>query len=445
MGRGAVRLIPYQFLRNQNHLLVVASGWGGKVVTALLQLVSIPLIINVVGLDQYAVFALLLALAGWFALVDFGLGASLQNFISECRVKGVDDASYRFTALVLLLISLVCFVCLAWFFSPLLGPLYLKGGSGLSEKDKTELFFMASLCAIASGIGATSYKIWYAKRKGYWSNLLPPVLAIVALGGVGWIGHSDLENKLIFVVAVYMGLNGLVPIALLVALTILDYREAHLTWHNITALLHRGGHFFYFGILAAITLQADYLIISQVMNHRDIVLYNIATKIFGMTLFLYNSLLVALWPVLTELLARNNWDRVFFHIKWHIVGGMTFIIMCTALLVIAMPNLVELLLPQEQMIIPISLILLLGFYQVIRVWTDTFALILNSMSSLKPFFVLVPIQAVLSVILQIAGARRFGLNGLVMGIIASFLFTVVWGLPWYVWRYYRDASLKTVP
>ena len=445
MGRGAVRLIPSQLLRSQNHLLIVASGWGGKVVTALLQLVSIPLVIDVVGLDQYAVFALLLALAGWFGLVDFGLGISLQNFISECRVKGVEDASYRFTALVLLLISLVCFVCLAWFFSPLLGPLYLKGSSGLSEKDKTELFFMASLFAIASGIGATSYRIWYAKRKGYWSNLLPPILAIVALGGVWWIGHSDLENKLIFLVAVYMGLNGLVPIALLVALTIWDYRAAHLTWHNTTALLHRGGHFFYLNLLGTIILQTDYFIISQVMSHRDIVLYNIATKIFGVFVFFYGSLLVALWPVLTELLARSNWDRVFFHIKWHIVGGMAFMVMCTALLVIAMPNLLKLLLPQGQVIIPVSLILLLGLYRVIHVWSDTFGLILNSMSSLKPFFVLLPIQAVLSVILQIAGARRFGLNGLIMGIIASFLLTVVWGLPWYVWRYYRDASLKTVP
>lgn len=435
-------MIKMRRLLSQSHFLVAASGWGGKIVTAIAQLVSVRLIIDAVGVDQYAVFALLLALTGWLALVDFGLGASLQNYISECRVKGGSDASYRLAALVLLLASFVGFVFLAWLAAPYLGPLYLKGARALPEKAKTELFFMASLFAIASGIGATSYKIWYANHKGYWSNLLPAVLAVAALGGVWLIGQGNLENKLIWIVAVWMGLNGLIPLVLLVALTLGDWHEAQLTRCSISALLHRGGHFFYFGILATITLQVDYLILSQTMSNRDVVVYNMATKIFGILFFFYNALLFALWPVFSELLARGDWARVFSHIKWHIVGGMVLMLTGTALLVIEMPRVVSLLSPQGQVIIPVSLIFLLGLYQMIRVWSDTFALVLNCMSMLKPFFVLVPIQAALSVILQIAGASWLGLDGLVMGNIASFLLTVVCGLPWYIRRYHRAALLK---
>lgn len=435
-------LIQPRHLLRQSHFLVAVTGWCGKIVTAIAQLVSVRLIIDAVGVDQYAVFALLLALTGWFALVDFGLGASLQNYISECRVKGGSDASYRLAVLILLLTSFFGFVFLAWLASPYLGPLYLKGDPALPEKAKIELFFLASLFAIASGIGATSYRIWYANHKGYWSNLLPAVLAVASLGGIWLIGQGNLENKLIWIVAVWMGLNGCIPFILLVALTLGDWHEAQLTRYNISVLLHRGGHFFYFSILATITLQVDYLILSQTMSNRDVVVYSIATKIFGILFFFYNAFLLALWPVFSELLARGNWNRVFFHIKLHIVGGMVLMLVGTALLVIEMQSVVNLFSPQEQVIIPVSLIFLLGIYQIIRVWSDTFALVLNCTSMLKPFFVLVPIQAALSVIFQFAGASWLGLDGLVMGIIASFLLTVVCGLPWYIRRYHRAALLK---
>lgn len=65
----------------------------------------------------------------------------------------------------------------------------------------------------------------------------------------------------------------------------------------------------------------------------------------------------------------------------------------------------------------------------VRVWTDTYAMFLMSIGKLKPLWISVPFQAVLSGSLQWVGAVNYGLVGLLCGLIASFLITVSWWLP----------------
>jgi len=81
------------------------------------------------------------------------------------------------------------------------------------------------------------------------------------------------------------------------------------------------------------------------------------------------------------------------------------------------------------------LIIIFGFYYLIRIWTDTYAMVLQSVSILKPFWILVPIQALISLFGQIYFVRMYRLNGILYGLILSFLLTVSWGLPYYAIKY----------
>jgi hypothetical protein len=100
-----------------------------------------------------------------------------------------------------------------------------------------------------------------------------------------------------------------------------------------------------------------------------------------------------------------------------------------------------LLAPTQALEAPSALLLLAGGYQVLRVWTDTFAMMLQSMSLLRPFWLLVPLQAIASVMLQIWLVPQFGLYGTFIGLTLSFLLTVSWGLPYFLLRHVRPSEV----
>jgi hypothetical protein len=62
-------------------------------------------------------------------------------------------------------------------------------------------------------------------------------------------------------------------------------------------------------------------------------------------------------------------------------------------------------------------------------------MVLLSVNILKPFWILVPIQALISIFGQIYFAKIYGVDGILYGLILSFLLTVTWGLPYYTKKY----------
>ena len=54
---------------------------------------------------------------------------------------------------------------------------------------------------------------------------------------------------------------------------------------------------------------------------------------------------------------------------------------------------------------------------------------MQSMNKMKIFLIYIPFQALISVYTQIKLTEKFGLNGLLLGSIISFVFTSAWILP----------------
>ena len=76
------------FCNLPRHFYVTFSGWFYRIVMALAQVISIPIILRCLGVDSYAIFAVITGLVAWFNLADLGFGYSIQNHISILRVEG---------------------------------------------------------------------------------------------------------------------------------------------------------------------------------------------------------------------------------------------------------------------------------------------------------------------------------------------------------------------
>lgn len=423
--------------------LVASGGWMGRGLQIAAQLAAVRIITDNLGISGYSAFAVLVSLNGWLVLSDLSIATGLQNFVSEARVSGADIEDTIVTGTVLSFFATTGSIVMLLISGPALSA-GLLGFAGLTPDEALFSFWAVCLCLGASTFGSIAYRIWFAEHRGYLANLLP-ALATTAGTALLWLTtRQHMPYPLTMAIIGYYLPVAVVPLVAL-GLRIARVRgSGRFNRQLIRPILRRGFHFWVFGILAACVLQIDYIIISQVLGERDVALYSIVARLFALVLFVYAALLAALWPVCAEMTSRQEWDKLLRLVIRYMTIGAGIVVVSGTVFFVARTHIVDLLGPKLNVSITYTLLALMVGYTLIRVWTDTFAMILQSMNDLKILWIVVPLQAVSSAAFQYLGATYFGINGLVAGLILCFLATTVWALPYrFYWHVKRSATLQT--
>ncbi|RZT44860.1 O-antigen/teichoic acid export membrane protein [Sphingomonas sp. BK036] len=421
--------------------LVAGGGWIGRGIQVIAQLVAVRILMGSLGTSGYGVFAVLASLNGWLLLSDFSIGISLQNYISERRAKGEETDDLILTG-ALLSLGTACFTGLVMLsLGPWLSSLLLGGFTFLSASDRTLAFYAMALPSIGTALGGVVYRIWFARHRGYLSNLVPAAGTVIGTAAIWLLQHISTGPRIALSTLLYY-----LPLAVLPMIA-LGFTAARATRHHgfsqtlAKPLLQRSFRFWISGLLAASVLQVDYIIMVRVLAVQDIVIYSVATKLFLLIFFVYTALLQALWPICSEAIARNDWHSVFAKTKNYIIFGMMFTLLAGVGVALTNTLIVRIIAPGLRTPIPLVVIGLLTLYVMVRVWTDTFAMVLQSMNDLLLLWIVAPVQSLLSISLQFLGARYFGLPGMICGLIGCFLLTAAWVLPVRCWLHARRYSV----
>lgn len=409
--------------------LVAGGGWIGRGVQVAAQLVSVRILTDSLGTDGYGAFAVLASLVGWLALTDFSIAVSVQNYLSERRAAGEAADDVVVTGAVLSAAAALLAATLALLAGPWLAGLLLGNFSFLSPQERTLAFFAIVLPGIGTALGNLGYRIWFAQHRGYLSNLLPAAGTVLGTAGIWVLAHVQPPNALAWNTLVFYAPLTLLALGSLIGLARVARRSHGVQPRLFRPILRRSASFWLFGIAAALVLQVDYIIIAQILPPQDIVIYNITSKIFALVFFVYTALLQAIWPVCSEAIARDDWAQVFSTTRKYLAIGIGFALACGAGFLLVNRWVVALIAPTLGTQIPSVVVVLFTLYISIRIWTDTFGMVLQSMNYLRVFWIAVPLQAALSIGLQIAGARLLGLPGVIIALSLCFLLTVAWILP----------------
>lgn len=414
--------------------LVAGGGWAGRIIQVLAQLLVVRILTDHLGVEGYGVFALLASIATWFTLSDLGIAISLQNYISERRARD-EDVDILMLSASLLAIAACGFVALLVLFTgPLLARFILSDFAFLSSGHKVLIFYAMAFPGVGTALGGILYRIWFAHHRGYLSSLMPAAGTALGTLAVWLASRAEIEPALPWSVALFYAPMAMLPIGGL-AITLVRLVRNHRPSIEIAGeVLRRALRFWLFGVMAAAVLQVDFVIMAKVLLPSDIVIYSIATRVFGLVFFVYNALLMAIWPMCSEAIAAGRWANVQRMIRRYVVMGAAFVTVCGIGIEITKPWIIAILAPSSRLAIPGSVVVLLTLYYVLRVWTDTFSTVIQSTNRLGVFWIALPFQAAFSVTFQIFGARWLGLEGMILGLIICFVLTTSWILPFKVYR-----------
>lgn len=424
------------------HLVVAASGWVARAVGAGAQLFMIRLLTSHLGTLAFAVFAILYGLVGWFQLADLGVGASLQNFISESKARGVAHAQTvravtELSCVLFCIQALVLTVVSGW-----IGPWILRQFD-IPNASKVQLFMMTSILLLTFSLGQVATRIYYAEKRGYIPNLTfagaQLLGCLLAWCSIRFVSAPNLS----FALGAFLLPSALFMTSLFIAILFRRTPGPSATLREVKPILRHAGGFAGFFLSGAFVLQSDVVIISQFLEPREIAQYTLLSKILALIFMLYSEGLQALWPLVTEHFVARDIMVIRKWVAAYLISGTTLIVAACVALYWQGDKLLSLLAPGACIRITLPLLGLFGAYYLIRVWCDIFGMLLQSISKLATLWIIVPIQGALCVGLEWSIVPKYGAPGVVTALALSFLLTVAWALPLAVKR--EVLRMKSLP
>ena len=441
-----VRYGIYIMTKVPKHIFTAASSWIARAISASVQIVCIRCVVDALGPNGYSVFALLSALLAWAVLFDFGVGNALQNYISEKRVLGQAYYSHIWFAGKLCIASMVLILLILAPLSSILSPLYLKSANHLDVLNKWILFYLSMSVFTFATIGSVVYKIWYAEQKGWIANIVISASSLCGLLFVYLCGLSNTFNKVEFFILAFYVPQAVISFVCFIYRIINSRKYLCLngdcSFNIVRDFLCRSSSFWGFTAISTVVLQADTLVLSQKISSDEMVLYFIMSKLFGLVGFVYTSLLQAIWPVCAELRILNQWGKLESLVMKYVFFGVALVVFSGACIYILRNHILNILSVRLASDIHPLLFVLFSAYLILRVWSDTYAMLLQSMNTLRPLWYIVPFQAVVSLGLQWYLADKFGIYGILTGLITSFICTVCIYLPIVYKRKVKELSYE---
>lgn len=425
MGSG-IKLIDVIMLRT------VFFGWGAKLISIIFGFVNIRILFDIINVEGYAAYALLVSAATWVALLNFSLPIAGQNLVSKWRAESRAIGPIISTILSILPLLLLCMVPIVALLSLGMRNVFFSGYTFVSYWSIFTVLVLMLLAALSSILS----QLLFALHRPDVPNMLPALQALLLFTSLAicrQYGIRDFNS-----IAAISYLPGIACFIILIV-NLRDFWRWTFDRQVLDCLLTSIKGLFLFSVLAATTLSVDYFVMSRVLQPHDIAIYSLASKLYTVILVVYTVVLASTWSPVSDLLNNKNFSNARTLIMKILAGGYLLALLACVCVMALKSYLIPFASGGKLANISIPVCLAFSLYIFVRIWSDTFSMALLSVNQIKIVNIYIPIQALISVSSQIYLGERFGPAGIVMGMVISFLLTAGWILPFY---FYKLTSIQ---
>lgn len=408
-----------------SRLVPVAAGWTARAVVVGCAFVNTRLLLDLVGVDGYAAFSIVLSLAPWLALLNLGLPNTAQNLISERRARGLQPSRLRRAAVDSALAAGLLYLPLVLLTAVVVEHLLLHDQGGMSFLSVALLLW----ALVILGLTAVFHQVLHAMHRSTWPVVAPAVQAALTAIFLLVVRDSSMDPAQREVWGVLAMALPIVAVFLISALLAGAQPSLRLDARALRRLLHAARGFLLFGLTGVLTLSCDYIVMSRLLQSGQVAQYSLASKTFGTILTLHSVLLAASWTPLSDRFFRGDLSGMRGQLARLLGLGAVLVALAGVPLALGMDLVVKLLSGGKIDALPLTLTLGWLVYVAMRVWSDSFATALLSCNQVGIINRYIVWQSLISLTAQWLMASRYGATGIVLGILVSFLMTAAWILP----------------
>lgn len=297
----------------QKNILALAVLQGISVLTSFL---LVPLTINYVSASEYGIWLTISSIIGWFSLVDVGLGSGLRNKLAEALAQNnkVLARKYVSTTYFSLGIFVVCFFSVLLLISG-----FVNWSKVLSQPDSMQTLLTQTMFVVISFFALRL--IVQLIGVILTAHLLPAIAtAINTVSNVLVLMTIYVLSKLIpgnlYLLAWVLSVVPIIVYAVVSVILFLGkYKDISPSWkyfdkQEIRSLLHLGFGFFFIKISMIILFQTSNILIIRFFSNEDVVVYNVAYKLFSVSFLLFEMLVQPYWTAFTDAWVKKDLDWI---------------------------------------------------------------------------------------------------------------------------------------
>ncbi len=403
-------------------IFISAGGaLAARAVAMVCSLLTIPVALAHLGAERYGVWITLTSAVGMLSFLDFGLGIGLQNRVAELMGKG----QLATLASVLRSTGVVLAAVAVGFVAVLVTAILTTGvASALfpgAAFATVELKPVLVIIAVAFGLG------------------LPlSLFSRVALGlQQGWIAAvATSSGTLLTLIAVLIATVSKVDFLTFVVLTVAPPVAAQVLAFLLVRrrlkefalfgpvslaegwrTLRQGSRYVLPQVAGAIMAQGPVVLLGTMSSPVNAAIYSVLARISLPFQQLQQMFLEQLWPALTEALHRGDLSWLRATLRRVLRTNVLFSVLVTAVVVVGVTVLFPLLTRTASLTPSLLVVLLFSLHIGVLSLTQGLAYVSNGLSRLRlqNVFAVVGVLVVFTVLPM--AANRFGLEGLLVGLI----------------------------
>lgn len=358
---------------------------GGSVA---INLAMVPLMISILDKERYGVWLTLSTIFLWFSNFDIGLGNGLRNKLAEAIAMGKHKLGriYVSTTYALLLVIFIPIIILFFIINP-----FLNWNSILNTDIITyqELFLLTSttftlfiLRFIFQLIGV----VYMALQKPAMNNFLVMLGNFISFIIIFLLYKLWSINSIIVMGIMLTG----VPLLTLIFANIFAFKKDLKIYHpsikyvqfkynkNLFVL---GGQFFIIQIAAVLLFSTANILITQLFNPSEVVVYNITLQYYNIPIMLYSIILTPFWSAITDAYVKDDYPWMKNILRRFNRISLIFCVLIILMTIIS-PFIYEIWL-NGKIQIPLSLSIAMACYAIINVFLSPYTNFINGIGKLR--------------------------------------------------------------
>jgi O-antigen/teichoic acid export membrane protein len=304
-------------LRGKQIFRHIAYSSGLKLVNAAVSFLVIPLYLQLLTDVSFGIWLTVSAVLSWFNFFDLGMGNGLRNRFAQALAKGDHVLARTYVSTTYTLLTAISAVVLGLF---LIAGIWVDWAvvfaapSHLAEDVNTMMVILVVLFCPQFVLQLIKMIVTADQRPAL-ANLINTIVNVLQLAGVGVLLYLGIDGlvPLAFTLA---AINFLVPLAANIWLFAKRYRTyapstAYVNMDYARDLLGLGFTFFVLQGAALVVFMTDNLIISQVLGPEEVPAYNISFRYFNLGLVFFAMITTPFWSAFTDAYAKHDfaWIR----------------------------------------------------------------------------------------------------------------------------------------
>jgi O-antigen/teichoic acid export membrane protein len=433
--------------RTANVLRQLKGGIGYRAGAMVLSFLALPIMIGVLGTEQFGVWSTLLSIMSWAVFFDLGIGNGLRNKVAATLADDDKTEARLYIASGYTMIGLVVFtiwvtLTAASYFVPWQ---VVFNTTAISENELRQTFQITAFFVLLNfWIGLVAILFSAVQQTSFveLGRLITNLLVLIFVVALAKTEASSIRNM-----AVLYG-TALVFANLLLSVLFFKPRRdlrptIHLNLQHARPLLTLGSQFFVIQLAVLIIFTTDKILITQFFGAERVTEYDVVFKIFSLVMVAHGLIMAPLWSAYTDAYQKQDmaWIRQMLRRQLQVFGGLTVVVF---LLALSTQKIVDLWIG-DSLDVSSTLVFCMAFFALVSTWNNIFAFIVNGIGKIRLQLVTAVIAMFSNIPLTILFIKTTGMGeaAVVLATIASLLLAAV-ALPIQVWFMLRQPKMDAV-